>query len=277
MVGEALGALTKAAVSEAASVVSGAIGAKSRTATKEGGVDSAKVALLVKVLSTDPDAQVRRMAAWGLSDAGDVLGAPDALAEAVRSDEDENVREMAAWALSDSRRVSARRALVAAVRRDPSARVRETAAWALANDGLRDEDREVIETALTSDESEHVRETAAWALGYSPSRPASRALVTALGDRSPQVRESAAWALAEIEDEDVGPAVQSAFVRETNNNVRMAELRALTFMHVDDKSLLDAALASKDPELRAHAVRLLAGGSSSWPQPRPRPRPRPMP
>jgi HEAT repeat protein len=155
--------------------------------------------------------------------------------------------------------------------------VRETAAWALANDGLRDEDREVIETALTSDESEHVRETAAWALGYSPSRPASRALVTALGDRSPQVRESAAWALAEIEDEDVGSAVQSAFVRETNNNVRMAELRALTFMHVDDKSLLDAALASKDPELRAHAVRLLAGGSSSWPQPRPRPRPRPMP
>jgi beta-lactamase regulating signal transducer with metallopeptidase domain/HEAT repeat protein len=275
--GKALGALTKAAVREAATVVSGAIGAKSASASKERGVDSAKVALLVKVLSTDPDAQVRRMAAWGLSDAGDLLGAPDALAEAVRSDEDENVREMAAWALSDSRRVSARRALVAAVRRDPSARVRETAAWALANDGLRDEDREVIETALTSDESEHVRETAAWALGYSPSRPASRALVTALGDRSPQVRESAAWALAEIEDEDVGSAVQSAFVRETNNNVRMAELRALTFMHVDDKSLLDAALASKDPELRAHAVRLLAGGSSSWPQPRPRPRPRPMP
>jgi beta-lactamase regulating signal transducer with metallopeptidase domain/HEAT repeat protein len=272
---QVVGAFTKVAVREAASMISGAASSKAASPTK--GVDSAKVALLVKVLRSDPDAQVRRMAAWGLSEAGDILGASDALVEAVRSDEDDNVREMAAWALADSRRVSAHRALAAAVRRDPSEQVRESAAWALAQDGLRDEDREVMETALTSDESEHVRETAAWALGNTPSRPASRALVTALGDRSPEVRESAAWALAEIEDEDVGSAVQSAFVRETNSNVRMAELRALTFMHVDDKSLLDAALASKDPELRAHAVRLLAGGSSSWPQPRPRPRPRPMP
>ena len=59
--------------------------------------------------------------------------------------------------------------------------------------------------------------------------------------------------------------------------VRMAELRALTFLHVDDKSVLDAALASKDAELRSRAVRMLAGSSGSWPEPRPRPRPRPMP
>ena len=43
------------------------------------------------------------------------------------------------------------------------------------------------------------------------------------------------------------------------------------------RARLDAALSSKDPELRSRAVRMLAGSSSSWPQPRPRPRPRPMP
>ena len=268
----AVGAITTVAVRSAAAAIAGIVKGQGKQ-----GVDSAKVALLLKVLRTDPDASVRRMAAWGLADAGNALGAVDALAEAVRSDEDDGVREMAAWALADSpRRESARRALSTAVRRDPSEHVRETAAWALAND-LRDDDRAVLEEALTSDASEQVRETAAWALGNSPERPAARALVTALGDRSPHVRESAAWALAEIEDEDAGPAVEAAFKRETNAEVRMAELRALTYMHVDDRSILDAALESKDPELRARAVRMLAGSSGSWPEPRPRPRPRPMP
>ena len=96
-------------------------------------------------------------------------------------------------------------------------------------------------------------------------------------DKSAEVRESAAWALAEIEDEDAAPAVEAAFTRETSSEVRMAELRALTFMHVESKTILDAALASKDAELRARAVRMLAGSSGSWPEPRPRPRPRPMP
>ena len=270
-VADAIGSITTVAVRSAAAAISGI--------AKQGkpGVDSAKVALLLKILQSDPDANVRRMAAWGLAGVGNTLGAVDVLAEALRSDEDDGVREMAAWALADSpRRESAHRALNAAVRRDPSANVRESAAWALANN-LRDDDRAVLEEALVSDENENVRETAAWALGNSAQRPAPRALVTALGDRSPNVRESAAWALAEIEDEDAGPAVQAAFKRETNAEVRMAELRALTFMHVDDRSILDAALESKDAELRARAVRMLAGSSGAWPQPRPRPRPRPMP
>ena len=122
-----------------------------------------------------------------------------------------------------------------------------------------------------------MRETAAWALGNSARRPAARALVIALGDKSAEVRETAAWALAETEDEDTAPAISQAFLREPNMEVRMAELRALTFLHVDDKSVLDAALSSKDAELRSRAVRMLAGSSGSWPEPRPRPRPRPMP
>jgi beta-lactamase regulating signal transducer with metallopeptidase domain/HEAT repeat protein len=273
--GEAIGTLTKTAVQTVASSLLTSVGGNSKNGRQ--GVDSAKVVLLLKVLRTDPDASVRRMAAWGLNEAGDALGATDALAEALRRDDDEDVREMAAWALSDARRTSVRRALASAVGRDPSERVRETAAWALGYAGVRDEEREVLEAALTSDESAGVRETAAWGLGYSPRRPAARALVTALSDRSPEVRETAAWALAETEDDDAASAVESAFARETSAGVRMAELRALTFMHVESKEILDVALASKDPELRARAVRMIAGSPGAWPEPRPRPRPRPMP
>jgi hypothetical protein len=273
--GEAVGRIGAVAVREAAQALRKGIHSVN---LKNGGqgVDSAKVALLLKVLRSDPNAEVRRMAAWGLNDAGDMPTVVDALAEAVRSDEDEEVREMAAWALSDSRREIAHRALLAALRRDESDKVRETAAWALGNAGVRD-DREALEAALTADASDEVRETAAWALGNSPRRPAARALVVALGDRSAEVREMAAWALAETEDEDTAPAVSAAFMRETNGEVKMAELRALTFLHVDDKAILDAALASKDADLRSRAVRMLAGSSGSWPEPRPRPRPRPMP
>jgi beta-lactamase regulating signal transducer with metallopeptidase domain/HEAT repeat protein len=274
----ALNALTRVAVQSAASTIANVVEGHSKNGRQNRqGVDTAKVALLLKVLRTDPDADVRKMAAWGLSEAGDVLGSIDALAEAVRHDEDDGVREMAAWALADSRREAAHRALSSAAQRDPSEHVRETAVWGLGNAGLRDEDREVLENVLASDESAEVRESAAWGLGNTPRRPAAKALITALRDKSPEVRESAAWALAEIEDEDAAPAVEAAFSRETSSEVRMAELRALTFMHVESKTILDAALASKDAELRARAVRMLAGSSGSWPEPRPRPRPRPMP
>ena len=272
VVSEAIGNVSAAAVREAASAISSVVGGKAKQ-----GVDSAKVAVLLKVLRSDPNAEVRRMAAWGLNEAVGVPAVVDALAEALRADDDDSVREMAAWALADSRREGAHRALTIAARRDPSDRVRETSVWALGNSDLRDEDRDVLEAVLSSDESDQVRESAAWALGNSPRRPAARALVVALGDKSVHVRESAAWALAETEDDDTAPAITAAFRRETNSAVRMAELRALTFLHVDDESVLNEALTSKDADLRSRAVRMLAGSSDSWPEPRPRPRPRPMP
>lgn len=269
-----LGGLTTVAVRAAVSAIASAAGgAKTGQAAH---ADSGKVALLLKVLRSDQDASVRRMAAWGLSEAGDEPEIVAALADAVRNDDDAEVREMAAWALSDSHRASARRALADALRRDESSEVRETAAWALGN-GDAEEERGALETALTSDQSAEVRESAAWGLGYAPRRPASHALVVALGDRSPEVRETAAWALAETQDEDTAPALTEAFLKETSAAVRMAELRALTFLHVNDKEVLDAALSSRDAELRARAVRMLAGAGGSWPEPRPRPRPRPMP
>ena len=267
----AIGAMTRVAVRAAATALSGAVN------NGHPPIDSARVALLVKVLRTDADASVRRMAAWGLSEAGNASKVVEALVDAVRNDENAEVREMAAWALSDTRRESVRQALADALRKDSNDEVRETAAWALGNSQA-DDQRGVLETALSSDASDDVRETAAWALGYSPRRPAARALVVALGDRSADVRGTAAWALAEIEDDDTGPALIDAFTKETNGDVRSEELRALTSLRVESKAVLDAALASKSAELRAHAVRMLAGASDgSWPEPRPRPRPRPMP
>lgn len=266
----ALGTIANVAVRAAASALAGAT--KSETHA-----DSAKVALLLKVLRSDQDASVRKMAAWGLSDAGDAPEVVDALTDALRHDDDADVREMAAWALSDSHRAAAHRALAEALSRDENDNVRETAAWALGQAGG-DDGRDALEAALTSDPSADVRETAAWGLGYSPRQPASHALVVALNDKSDDVRETAAWALAETRDEDTAPAIAKAFMRESNGDVRTAELRALTLMNVDDKDVLDAALASKDADLRARAVRMLAGaGSGAWPEPRPRPRPRPMP
>lgn len=271
----AVGMITTGVVRAAASAIAGA--AISVAGGHQHAVDSAKVALLLKVLRSDQDASVRRMAAWGLSEAGDAPEVVAALVDALRNDDDENVREMAAWALADSRRAMGHRALAEALRRDESDDVRETAAWALGN-GQAEEERGALEAALTSDPSADVRESAAWGLGYAPQRPAAHALVVALGDKSSDVRETAAWALAEIQDEDTAPAITQAFVRETNTDVRTAELRALTFLQVNDKDVLDAALASKDAELRARAVRMLAGaGAGAWPEPRPRPRPRPMP
>jgi beta-lactamase regulating signal transducer with metallopeptidase domain/HEAT repeat protein len=274
-VGEAIGTIAQAATNSATSSIAEVL--KQVSKRKSGEMDSAKVTLLLKVLRSDRDASVRRMAAWGLSDASDAPDVIDALADALHHDDDANVREMAAWAMSDSHRAIARRALAEALRSDDSDEVRETAAWALGNSEA-DDQRAALDETLTSDPSPDVRESAAWALGYMPQRPAAHGLVVALRDKSAPVRETAAWALAEIQDDDTAPAITEAFLRETNTEVRTAELRALTFLHANDKEVLDAALSSKDADLRARAVRMLAGADAgAWPEPRPRPRPRPMP
>jgi HEAT repeat protein len=270
-----LGSVTSSVVRAAASAIASATG--NSKGKSEPQIDSGKVALLLKVLRSDQDASVRKMAAWGLSEAADEPEVVASLVDALRHDDASEVREMSAWALSDTHRAAAQRALAEALRSDDSDDVRETAAWALGNSQAEDQ-RSALEEALTSDPSADVRESAAWGLGYAPRRPAAHALVVALRDKSADVRETAAWALAEIQDDDTAPAISDAFMNETSTEVRTAELRALTFLHVSNKDILDAALASKDADLRARAVRMLAGaGDGGWPEPRPRPRPRPMP
>ena len=97
---------------------------------------SQRAEVLAKMLRGDSSASVRRIAAWGLHNYGDVRVAVDALIAAVTGDADTDVREMAAWALAEAEHNSgAAGALVKALRQDKSAQVRETATWALGSVG----------------------------------------------------------------------------------------------------------------------------------------------
>jgi beta-lactamase regulating signal transducer with metallopeptidase domain len=231
-------------------------------------------ALLVRVLRTDPDASVRRSAAWALAETtrADEVGV---LIAALRGDADQSVREMAAWAMAESRGEDAAAALAEALRRDASAEVRATAAWGLGQ--RRHADVAALVKATTDDTAE-VREAAIWALGQQRMEKAPAELVAALRDGEAKVRLVAAWALGEVLDSATAPALRAAFAKEEDAEVRRALFRALAFLGDHTSELLDKALAAKDPELRSRAVLMLGGGGPGiWPWPWPWPQPRPMP
>jgi beta-lactamase regulating signal transducer with metallopeptidase domain/HEAT repeat protein len=236
--------------------------------------DTGRIALLIRVLSTDSDAGVRRTAAWALQDirSSDVLAS---LIKALHVDADWSVREMAAWALAEHPGDDAVSALSDGLH-DKNARVRATSAWSL---GQLEARREVgsLENAV-SDEDVQVRELAIWAIGQMNVKTVPRPIVNALTDASPKVRLIAAWAIGEIADQATADAVIKAFQTETSTQVRSAEMRALVEMGKTSQTVLDIALKSSDPDLRRRAVAMLAGSDNgSWPWPWPWPWPRPSP
>jgi HEAT repeat protein len=231
-------------------------------------------ALLVRVLRTDAEGEVRKAAAWALADSADA-DAVQALVSALGGDKDDDVRETAAWALSGSRREGAATALAEALRKDASAEVRKTAAWAL---GQGDGTDTAGLLAAIADPDPEVREAAVWAVGQHRTDKAPPQVVAALGDADASVRVVAAWALGEILDPATAPAVKAAFAKETDDEARRALFRALVFLGDGSRETLERALESKDPELRSRAVQMLAGsGPGVWPWPWPRPEPRPEP
>lgn len=236
--------------------------------------DTGRIGMLIRILSTDADAVVRRTAAWGLND----LHSPDAraaLIKALHVDQDWSVREMAAWSLADDHADEVATALSDALH-DKNPRVRATAVWGLGDMDARGQISE-LESAI-SDSDSQVREVAIWAIGQFGIHSAPRPIVNALTDNSQPVRLVAAWALGEFADSSTAPAIVSAFKTEPNTEVRTAEMRALSEIGYHSQAVLDMALASSDPEMRRHAVAMLAGGNSGfgpWPWPRPQPRPSP--
>jgi beta-lactamase regulating signal transducer with metallopeptidase domain/HEAT repeat protein len=237
---------------------------------------SQRAEVLAKMLRTDSSASVRRIAAWGLHNYGDVRVAVDALIAAVTGDADMDVREMAAWALAEAEHDSgATAALVKALRQDKSAQVRSTATWALGSVG----DASAVDglAAMLSDSNAETREVAAWAIGSCEPSRAPAALVKALGDRERDVRLSAAWALYNIHDEETAAAIEAAYKRETDSDVRIGLIRALGAMGESSVDALQRLVTSSDSEVRATAVAELAGGGASGPWPWPRPEPRPFP
>ncbi len=269
--------IVSAATNGLANVVGNALSQAGAQLARQGraqGVDTGRVAMMIKILATDSDASVRRTAAWGLQD----VESPDvraALSTALHSDADDRVREMAAWALGEQGNSSVAASLSDALLHDKSPHVRTTAAWAL---GEMDAKSEIpaLESGSTDAEPQ-VRELSIWSLGQLNLRSAPKQIVNALSDEARQVRLIAAWALGEIEDKSTGPAVVAALKTETDPRVRSAQLRALATMGLATPEVLETALKSPDPEVRRRAVAMLAGGQSvePWPWPRPQPRPNP--
>ena len=242
----------------------------------EQGRSDERPAMLANVLRTDTSAALRRVAAWGLANFADRDVAADALTRAVTGDRDASVREMAAWALSDARRSSeVIEALSTALRRDASAKVRASAAWALGNVG----DEEGVEalTAALGDTSQGVRLRAAWALGNVEPKTAPRPLVNLLSDSDAEVRKLAAWALFNIEDPQTLPALDAAMRREKDKDTQRAIIRAIAAMGEHSVEAIKSLIDSNDPDVRATAIRALAGGGAAGPWPWPWPEPRPSP
>jgi len=239
------------------------------------GNDAQRAQVLAKSLRTDSDAEVRRVAAWGLSNFADEDVAVKALAEAVAGETNEDVREMATWALAESHRPAAAAAVEAAMRGDKSAKVRNTAAWAAGEIGS-PTSVAALSALLTSPDAS-VREVAAWSIGNCSPEHAPPALIHALTDADRDVRLSVAWALHSIGDAAAADELEAAFHREKDPEVQRGLIRALGSMGEKAVSTLARLVESPDREVRAVAVTALAGGNAGGPWPWPRPEPRPYP
>ncbi|HEX3273237.1 MAG TPA: HEAT repeat domain-containing protein [Gemmatimonadales bacterium] len=238
--------------------------------------DGERAAVLAKMLRTDPSASVRRVAAWGLERYADTEVALTALTSAVTGDADAEVREMAAWALAGARGSSvAGAALIKALRQDRDHQVRATAVWALGS--VRDPAAVEPLVAALRDENAETREMAAWAIGSCRPSAAPAALVTGLGDRERDVRLSVAWALYSIKDPGTTRAIEAAYGREADGEVRIGLIKALGALGDGSVEVLQRLLTSPDSLVRQTAVTELAGGGASGPWPWPRPEPRPFP
>ncbi|MEA2764668.1 MAG: hypothetical protein QOK07_1072 [Gemmatimonadaceae bacterium] len=255
----------------------GLLEAMRQSGTTATGQDDERPALLAKVLSTDKDAILRRIAAWGLAEYAHTQIAADALANALRHDSDARVREMAAWSLADANKSSAASdALSAALGGDANVQVRVISAWALGSVG----DRSAVDalSKALSDASPEVRKRALWAIGDVGPKQAPPGVIALLADRDPEVRELAAWSLYQIEDPAAIPALETALRAEKiSKNLQIAYIRALAATGEKSVDALKSLLESSDPEIKAIAVRALAGGNATGPWPWPWPEPRPFP
>ena len=102
--------------------------------------------------------------------------------------------------------------------------------------------------------------------------------IEALRDSEEDVRLRAAWAIGQIADAALLPALSAALDRESSDEVREAELRAMLMMGERDEAALARLIESGSAEIRSQAVAALAGRSlRPWPWPWPWPQPRPFP
>ena len=131
--------------------------------------------------------------------------------------------------------------------------------------------------ASLGDANSEIRLRAAWAIGNTEPKQAPKALINMLNDPEPRVRQLAAWALYQIEDPAAIPALDAALRRESSKDLQIAYIKALAAVGEKSVEALKGLLESKDPEIKAIAIRALAGGNATGPWPWPWPEPRPFP
>jgi beta-lactamase regulating signal transducer with metallopeptidase domain len=250
-----------------------ALGAHHVLESMHSGDTTARVALLLQLLRSDSSADIRRIAAWGLSQYSGP-STKKALIAALAGDSDSQVREMAAWALVEGGEPDVA-SLTTAAGGDRAADVRETATWGLGS-SADPNSAATLAQILTRDSSAEVRAAAAWALGQLDLSTAPKQLLNALTDPSRDVRMKAAWATSEIGDSVALPQIRLALRQEKFSEVQKAQLRALIRSGEDPEKMVEW-LKSSDPTLREAAARALAGSSATQPWPWPWPRPRPQP
>ena len=122
-----------------------------------------------------------------------------------------------------------------------------------------------------------IRERAAWALGNVEPKTAPQPLVNLLSDSDQEVRQLTAWALFRIEDPATLPALNGAMRREKDKDTQRAIIRAIAAMGEHSVEAIKSLIDSNDPDVRATAIRALAGGGATGPWPWPWPEPRPQP
>lgn len=228
----------------------------------------------VRRLRSDPDDEVRRVAAWALARSPGAEGVR-ALAEALGGDACEEVREMAAWSLGTTRDRAAAGALRRAATGDADGEVRATALWALE----RIAPAEVMPAlpSLAADDEPQVRMRALWIVGDRRAAGGFDALVRALDDRDDEVRTTAAWSLGRLADARAVPHLARA-LDDRSDEVRLAALWAATRIDGDAAApLLEKAASDASPEVRRQALGAMSGQPWPWPWPWPQPMPRPTP
>ena len=213
-----------------------------------------------------PDAKLRRAAAFALGKLGsDARAAVPGLVRAL-DDEEKTVAEAAAFALSEIG-PSAAAALPALLRilDDPQADARMRRGAACAIGGLRAGDKDAVRSLRQAlrDRDASVRQNAAWALGQLPAavaREALPALQERLKDDDPLVRRDAIGALLNfgLEARQALPALLQRLAEENDGEVRKAVLHVLVNLlgpeDADAGKLLRTALHDSNTE----TVRLAA-------------------
>lgn len=216
--------------------------------------DKGSVDTFIKLLKSDPDAEVRRHALFGL---GDIRSekVTHAVIEALE-DENKDVRRHAVMLIADHRHPEATGALLKLIDdNDPD--IRRTAVMGLANRGGENVAEALLD--VLDDPDADVRRSAIMGLAEFRSEAALPAIIKALEDTNADVRRFAVMALTEYqENEQIVSALRKS-LKDPNAEVRRHALMAIgEFRDIESLDVLLEVLENdENADMRKHAAMVL--------------------